>query len=130
MSRYSWLAAAAAVAFAAACAGTEADDVAESANSRTANTMAPSSAPPVHTAPAASFTDEQLRSFAAASKEINPIGSTLSTATPEQRAAATDQIRSILQQNNLDAATYNAIATQARSDPALAARIRDLSGGM
>ncbi len=127
MSRYSWLAAAAAVAFAAACAGSDADDVAESMTSRTADSMAPSAAPPMHTPQATTYTDAQLRSFAAASQEINPIAGTLSTATPEQRATATEQIRGILTRNNLDPATYNAIASQAQSDPSFAARIRSLA---
>jgi hypothetical protein len=90
--------------------------------------MAPSAAPaPMHTPQATTFTDAQLRSFAAATQEINPIASTLSTATPEQRATATEQIRGILARNEMDVDTYNAIATQARSDPALAERIRSLA---
>lgn len=128
MSGHSWLAAAAAVAFTAACAGSDRGNVAESTSTRTADTMAPSAAPaPMHTPQATSFSDAQLRSFAAATQEINPIAGTLSTATPEQRAAATEQIRGILARNELDVETYNAIAAQARSDPALVERIRSLA---
>jgi hypothetical protein len=128
MSRHSWLAAAAAVAFTAACAGSDAGNVAESTSAGTANTMAPSAAPaPMHTPQATTFTDAQLRSFAAATQEINPIAGTLSTATPEQRATATEQIRGILARNEMDVDTYNAIAAQARSDPALVERIRSLA---
>jgi hypothetical protein len=75
---------------------------------------------------AATYSDAQLRSFAEASMEINPIASTLSTATPEQRSAAAEQILGILQRNNLDAATYNAIASRAQSDPSFAERIRSV----
>jgi hypothetical protein len=72
------------------------------------------------------YTDAQLRSFAAAAVEIDPISRTLPTATAEQRTAAVTQIRAILARNNLDETTYNAIAAQAQADPALAARIRTL----
>jgi hypothetical protein len=90
--------------------------------------MAPSAAPaPMHTPQATTFTDAQLRSFAAATQEINPIAGTLSTATPEQRTSAAEQIRGILARNDLDVETYNAIATQARADPALAERIRSMA---
>jgi hypothetical protein len=67
-----------------------------------------------------------LRAFAAASVEIDPISRTLASQTPEQRTAATEQIRQILQRNNLDSATYNAIASRAQADPALASRIASL----
>ena len=91
-------------------------------------------APPAQPAPAPSttstnYTDAQLRSFGTAAAEIDPISRTLATATPEQRTAATGRIRSILQRNNLDEATYNAIAARASSDPAFAARIRTLHEG-
>jgi hypothetical protein len=72
------------------------------------------------------FSDANLRAFAAASTEIEPINRTLATATPEQRASAAEQIRGILQRHNLEGATYNAIAARAQSDPAFAARIRAL----
>ncbi|MGQ0532489.1 MAG: DUF4168 domain-containing protein [Caulobacteraceae bacterium] len=72
------------------------------------------------------FSDATLRAFAAASVEIDPISRSLATATPEQRTQATEQIRQILQRNNLDSATYNAIAARAQADPALAARIAEL----
>ncbi|MGD9980255.1 MAG: DUF4168 domain-containing protein [Hyphomonadaceae bacterium] len=72
------------------------------------------------------FTDATLRAFAAASVEIEPITRTLATATPEQRTQATEQIRQILQRNNLDSATYNAIAARAQSDTTFAARIASL----
>ena len=75
------------------------------------------------------FSDEQLRSFARAALEIQPINARLATATPEQRTAAAEQIRAILTRNNLDGATYNAIAQQAQADPALAARITALNNG-
>ena len=72
------------------------------------------------------FSDANLRAFAAASTEIEPINRTLTSATPEQRTAAAGQIRAILARHNLDGATYNAIASRAQSDPAFAERIRAL----
>lgn len=72
------------------------------------------------------FSDETLRAFAAASVEIDPISRGLAGQTPEQRTAATEQIRQILTRNHLDSATYNAIAARAQADPALAARIASL----
>lgn len=72
------------------------------------------------------FNDETLRAFARASVEIDPISRSLANATPEQQAQATQQIRAILTRNNIDSATYNAIASRAQADPALAARIAEL----
>ena len=72
------------------------------------------------------FSDANLRAFAAASTEIEPINRTLAAASSEQRTAAAGQIRAILERHNLDGATYNAIASRAQSDPAFAERIRAL----
>lgn len=72
------------------------------------------------------FSDESLRAFAAASLEIDPISRTLATGTPEQQAQATEQIRQILLRNNLDSASYNAIAARAQADATFAARIQQL----
>jgi hypothetical protein len=68
-----------------------------------------------------------LRSFATAAHDIQPLNAQLTTGTPEQRTAATEQVRQILARNSLDGATYNAIASQAHADPALAQRIAALS---
>lgn len=72
------------------------------------------------------FGDESLRAFAQASTEIQPLTDGLATATPEQQAQVTEQIRHILERNNLDSATYNAIAQRAQSDPAFASRVQEL----
>lgn len=72
------------------------------------------------------FSDESLRAFAQASIEIQPLTNSLSTATPEQQAAVTEQIRQILERNNLDSATYNAIAQRAQADETFAARVQEL----
>jgi len=135
MFRASLFAAAAAISL-AGCAG-GAGTQAETSSSAAAATAAPAAAPtpaptPQPAAPAApaapaTYTDAQLRSFAAASHDIQPLNAQLTSGTPEQRAAATAQVRSILQRNNLDGATYNAIAAQAHSDPAFAARIAALA---
>lgn len=72
------------------------------------------------------FGDANLRAFAAASIEIDPITRDLAAATPEQRTQATEQIRQILERNNLDSATYNAIAARAQAEPAFAQHIQDV----
>ncbi|MGE0740340.1 MAG: DUF4168 domain-containing protein [Hyphomonadaceae bacterium] len=74
----------------------------------------------------AEYTDAQLHAFAAASAEIDPISRALPSATEEQRTEATTQIREILTRNNIDADTYNAMAAQAQTDAAFAARISAL----
>jgi hypothetical protein len=100
------------------------------APAQTAQATPPAIPPPAATpaTPAAptTFTDAQLQSFVTASQQIQPLNAQLATATPEQRTALAGQIRGVLQQNNLDGATYNAIATQAQSDQALAARLAAL----
>lgn len=73
------------------------------------------------------FSDQTLNAFAAASIEIDPITQTLATATPEQQAQATEQIRQILARNSIDSATYNAIASRAQADAAFAERIQVLN---
>lgn len=135
MSRISLLPAAAvvvALSALAACAG-RSDDAspAPMAESRlAAPAAAPTPPPAVAPTPAPTqpgvYTDAQLRSFVAASQQIEPISQSLATATPEQRTAATAQIRTILQTNNITADQYNAIATQARTDAELSARITAL----
>ena len=148
MTKFQMLTAAAIAALTAACAGAQTASTATHSNTtaastyssaRTAQTTPPpaatpaptqqAQAAPAPTPPAAptSFTDDQLRSFARAAIEIDPISRTLSTATPEQQATATEQIRAILTRNNLDGATYNAIAAQAQRDPAFAQRIAALN---
>ena len=130
MSKFSWLAAAAVTAL-AACAGTQDTETQASAASAVqtpAPQTAPMTSPPAATpATPATYTDAQLRSFAAAAREINPLNAQVATATPEQRAALVVQIRDILARNNIDSATYNAIASQAQADPALATRIAGLN---
>lgn len=158
MSRSSWLIAASLLTL-AACAGTRDEaTITPTATASTAQPMqtnptpAPQAAPaPQATAPTpqaqattpspqaqattpgvvqpTTFTDAQLRSFAAASTAIQPLNTQLQTATPEQRTTLVAQIGAVLTQNNLDGATYNAIAAQAQADPALAARITALSNG-
>jgi hypothetical protein len=143
MTKFQMLAAAA-ITLAAACAGNQATRTeAQSSTAQTAQTsVAPAPSTQTQTAtpaprqeaqtPAASaapatFTDDQLRSFAHAAVEIDPISRTLSAATPAQQATATEQIRQILMRNNLDGATYNAIAAQAQRDPAFASQIASLN---
>lgn len=72
------------------------------------------------------FSQSQLQAFVRAAEAIEPINQRIATATPEERAAAAAQIRSILEQNGLDAASYNAIATRAQSDATLRARIEEM----
>lgn len=72
------------------------------------------------------YSDTQLRAFVRAAEEIDPINRSIAGATPEARAQAATRIRAILDQNGLDAAAYNAIATRAQTDAALAGRIEAL----
>jgi hypothetical protein len=147
MTRTSWLAAAAFAALTAACVHhdnadtsslrapaasvpdrTEAAPPADTTSSAQAESTP---APPTQTAPTpaptpGSYTDAQLRAFIAASAEIDPLNRQLATASAEQRTALATHIRGILQRNNLDGATYNAIAAQSQTDTALAARINGL----
>jgi uncharacterized protein DUF4168 len=106
------------------------------APSTTAPSTTPSAEPsspamtaaPTTPAAPASYTDAQLRSFSTAATAIEPISRGITaSSTAEQRTQASTQIRAILQRNNLDSTTYNAIAAQAHTDTALAARIRTLS---
>ena len=94
--------------------------------SAVAQTQRPATSPPAATAPS-TYTDAQLRSFAMASAEIDPISRSITaSSTAEQRATAATQIRTILGRHNLDGATYNAIAQRAQADASLAARIASL----
>lgn len=133
MSRLSWTAAACSIALLSvgACAGTNADTDTSGNLTATSNAEAQTqTAEPQTTTDAslagADYSDAQLQSFLAAAQEINPIAQTLPTATPEQRTQAAEQIRAILTRNNLDADTYNAIASQAQTDAALSARLAAL----
>jgi hypothetical protein len=81
-------------------------------------------------ATATTFSDVQLRSFAAASVQVERVTASHQaqlSGTPEQQALARQQmapqLNAILQSNNIDATTYNAIARAARTDPALNQRI-------
>ncbi len=75
------------------------------------------------------YTDAQLSNFVAASTEIQPLTANVATATPDQRAQITTQIRAALQRHNIDSATYNQIASAAQTDTALAARINGFRSG-
>lgn len=66
--------------------------------------------------PSTSFTDVQLRSYAAAKAEIDRLGQ---SASASQRSA-------VLQRHNIDATTYASIERAARQDRTLAQRIASL----
>jgi len=87
----------------------------------------PEAAAPMTPATPGTYTDAQLRSFGTAAHDIQPLNAQLSSPDAATKNAAVEQVRAILARNNLDAATYNAIAQQAQADPALAARIASLS---
>jgi hypothetical protein len=72
------------------------------------------------------FTDEQVRAYFEANREIAPISTRVAQMTPPERAQATSRIRTILQRHGLSADQYNAIDTQARTDAALSERIAAL----
>jgi hypothetical protein len=132
MLKHSLCAAAAAIAL-SACASNGAQSTAGSAPAAMAAPEAPpppaASTPETAAPPAASagaYTDVQLRSFAAASHDIAPLNAQLTSSDAATKSAAVAQVRAILARNNLDSATYNAIAAQAQADPAFAARIAAL----
>ena len=78
-------------------------------------------------APAASFSEAQLHDFARASVELDELKRGLgdNPSADEQRRAASEA-QTVLQRHNMDAATYNAIASSANADEALAQRIREM----
>lgn len=94
---------------------------------------APPAAPEAAPTPQASYSDQQLRNFIRANMEVSAIASRHASSlqgTPDQQAAARAQIQNealpVLQRHNLDAQTYNAIASAARTDPSVQARIAQL----
>ena len=112
-----------ALALTAACAGggTTSAESASPARTQTAQQQA---------APTTSgYTEAQLRSYAAAKAEIAPIMASFASMTPEQRTAATAQIRAVQQRHGLDAVTYDAIASRASTDQELSRRIAGLELG-
>jgi hypothetical protein len=131
MTRTSWLVAAfSAAALTTACAsngGADNDTMTTRAAPQAETAATPTPPPPAPAQPQGGiYSDAQLQAFIAASTEIDPINRTLATATPEQQAQAATQIRAILDRTGLNGETYNAIASQAQSDPAFAARINAL----
>jgi len=69
------------------------------------------------------FTDAQIAAYAAAFEHVNPIARASVGADDAEQLAAAQQVQTILARNNIDLATYNAIAAQAQTDQALANRI-------
>lgn len=69
------------------------------------------------------FTDAQITAYAAAYEHVNPIARATVGADDAAQLAAAQQVQTILARNNIDLATYNAIAAQAQTDQALANRI-------
>jgi hypothetical protein len=82
--------------------------------------------PPAATSSA--YTDAQVRSFATARTQIDPIRNTLPTLSTSDRAQANARISGILRTNNLTMDQYNSIASAARADTALNARINGAGG--
>ncbi len=78
------------------------------------------------TAQQATYSDEKLQAFVAASREVEPISAGIANMSPQERQRSTQNIRSILQRHGLTGDEYNAIETQARTDAALAQRIAAL----
>jgi hypothetical protein len=120
---------AAALAMTGACASSQdSGNPGASANVSTMTPAAPEPSPAT-SAETAGYSDAQLRAFAEASLEIDPISRGLAGATPQEQATAAEQIRGILERHDLDGATYNAIASEAQTDAELAARIAELQTG-
>ena len=72
------------------------------------------------------FTDAQLRAFAEASLEIDPISRQFAAAPPAEQQRLATEMRDILARYELDGSAYNAIASAAQTDAELAARIAAL----
>jgi hypothetical protein len=118
---------AAALAMTGACASSQ--DGGNSGASANVSTMTPADPETPPATEMDGYSDAQLRAFAEASLEIDPISRGLAGATPQEQATATEQIRGILERHDLDGATYNAIAAEAQTDAELAARIAELQTG-
>jgi len=83
--------------------------------------------PPTQAPSAAAFTDAQLHDFARATLELDELQRGLGASPTEaQRQQASQAAHAVLERHNLDVPTFNAIADQARSDEALAQRIRTM----
>lgn len=82
--------------------------------------------PPAQAAGAASasYTETQLRAFVAASAEIAPVMDAANGAALNPTQVET--IRGALTRNQIDSATYNAIAARTRTDAQFAARVNAL----
>jgi hypothetical protein len=78
------------------------------------------------TAPAAPVTDAELRNFAAARAQIEPLNARPQTTDAERQAALTE-MRAVLQRNNLTGARYNEIVAAVQADPALQQRLAALT---
>ncbi len=87
---------------------------------------APPSTAQTQAAPAAAVTDVELRNFAAARAEIEPLNAQPQT-NDAQRQAALTQMRAVLQRNNLTGARYNEIVAAVQADPALQRRLAALT---
>jgi hypothetical protein len=86
-------------------------------------------------AQAAEFDQGQIESFASAAREVHQIRSKWQSRLQEPgnadkaqelQSQASAEMRSAVEQKGLSVETYNAIATAARQDPALAERIAKL----
>jgi hypothetical protein len=97
--------------------------VAQTAPTQPTGPTAPKATPPATQAkqsPAATFTDDQLKSFVKAQEEVTRLRSSSQAPPSAQELAAT------VQKHGLDAATFNAIGRASRDDPALAQRIAEI----
>ncbi|WP_325060611.1 hypothetical protein [Vitreimonas sp.] len=81
----------------------------------------------VTTLQVATVTDASLRAFVVASREIQPLTANLSAASEAEGNQISAQIGAILARHNIDSNLYNAIALEAQTNQALAARIAAVS---
>jgi hypothetical protein len=91
-----------------------------------ADTAPPNAAQTTQAAPVAPVTDAELRNFAAARVEIEPLNARPQTTDAERQATLT-QMRASLERHSLTGLRYNEIVAAVQADPALQRRLAALS---
>jgi hypothetical protein len=91
-----------------------------------ADTAPPNAAQTTQAAPTAPVTDVELRNFAAARAEIEPLNARPATTDADRQANIT-AMRTSLQNHSLTGVRYNEIVAAVQADPALQRRLAALT---